>query len=811
MTQATQMATVAESSGGDVPVPSPNAVKRYNLAIMPSAKAKSSLLPPSGVKRPLDVEHSSADFTSSVVNPSDDFLLFPASGLDLARMTSKQLADSEEVFVHDLAELGFIARVLSMAFDSDVPLLERFKFLCIVSQNLDELFCNRPQKGALDPAMKFNDAVTAIVDRQHQCLLHEVLPELRTRGIEIVKFENLSACQQQALDLYFDEHLRPHMASPVLANLTEAPPLLQSHELYLLIVLEKPSDGTEHRAFLRVPVQRRLIPIDSSKHCFVTAENLCLANFSKLFPGMNLREAHPFRVTRNLRPEIDDTLCDGTSYVRLVLKECRRRRSAPATRLEVLDETPADVVNLLGSFLHLEEFEIFRLRGSLLDLKSCMPMAFVPVPALRETSHRPAVPVPFEGLFESLQTQPGAIFDIISERDVLVEYPEHSFKHSAVLFLEAAARDPQVRSIKTALYRAGSKSPVVDALLLAAKNGKKVTVFVELKASFEELRNQSYAQELYRGGCNVVCGIVSLKVHSKATLIVREKADGKFASFCNVSTGNYNADTAEVYTDVSLYTKREDVACDLHSVFSSLTDFPERINETYPVSPAHTAPTFVELARIDALKACDIKKLLVGPVSMLPTFVDLIRTEARNAREGKPARIACQMNGLTDKKITEELYDASEAGVQIDLIVRGVCRLRPGIPGKSENIRISSWVGPRLQHQRIFFFQNGGERRFFIGSADWRTRNLNGRVEVAVPVEDPAICKRLSKAFELAKDEKNVWKMGVNGRYYKTCSKPICHPVLAENSHRSRRRRVAVNCAKKAFTTEVKSRDKDMA
>lgn len=321
-----------------------------------------------------------------------------------------------------------------------------------------------------------------------------------------------------------------------------------------------------------------------------------------------------------------------------------------------------------------------------------------------------------------------------------MEYPEHAFEHSAVLFLPVVPRDPDVRNMKSALYRAGSKSLFVAALSRAAKNGKEVTVLVELKASFDEVPNCEYARALQLAGCTVMYGVAGLKVHCKAILVICQKVDGTFESFSNVSTGNYNAGTARLYTDFSLYTKRENVASDLRNVFNCLTGFGD--NKNY-------------------------KTLFVAPLCMLPTFLALIRIEARNAREGKPASITCQMNGLTDATITKELYDALQSGVKIDLIVRGTCRLRPGIPGRSDDIRVFSWLGTVLQHRRNFFFENAGDGRFFLGSADWRTRNLHARVEVIVPVEDPDICHRLYKAFDLIDDKKNVWQMSWDGRYYK--------------------------------------------
>lgn len=741
-----------------------------NLASSPDQDSSSA----SAVNRRVEVKLPTGQVMSTVVCPFDDRVHYSAGDCDLTEMTSEELAESEKVFSQDFAELSFISRILSMSLDPEVPLLERFKFLCIVAQNLDEHFSKRlgniinldpddlelfshKMRQRVRPKTQYEDnftiAVQTIVDRQYKCLEHDLLPELKTHGIEIVKYDEVPEHQQQALDSYFDTNLKPAL-TPIVLDPTHPFPLLQSHDLYIVAVLVKPLVELERHVLIRIPTKNRLVPIDTSKCRFVSAEDVCLANIGKICRGMILRKAYPFRVTRNIKLTIeDDTFGEIDYLLDYVIDECHRRRAAPATRMEVLENTPVAIVNLLTQNLGLDESDVYEVHSKLLDLGSCMTLAFVPAPALRETIREPVVPSPFKGLFERLQTKPGAIFDVISKKDVLVEYPKETFQNSAVLFLQAAARDPHVRSIKTALYRAGSKSPMVTALIRAAKNGKEVTVLVELKASFDEVQNSEYARDLQLAGCNVVYGLVGLKVHSKAILVVREQEDGTLATFSNVSTGNYNPGTAKLYTDVSLYTKRENVANELHDVFHSLTGYSDNSN---------------------------YKTLLVAPVSMLQTFVELIRNEARNAREGKPARIACQMNGLSDKTITKELYEASQAGVKIDLIVRGPCRLRPEIPGKSDNIRVFSWLGPFLQHRRIFFFQNGDKGRFFVGSADWRTRNLHDRVEVVVPIEDRAICKRLSKAFDLVNDEKNVWRMSWDGRYYKGVSKQNYPPVSAE-------------------------------
>lgn len=697
---------------------------------------------------------------SCIVCPFDDKVHY-APPIPLEEMSPEDLAESDLVFSTEFAELSFVCRVLCEAMDPSVPLLDRFKFICIVSFNLDEHFSKRlgymPKLDPRDfetaslnlrrqvrPQTRYEEELTtalrAIFERQHRCLNEEILPKLAAHSVEIVDHKKLTSIQAERMTVYFKERLRPGL-TPFVLDQTHPFPCVQSYVMYMCLNILNPNTNVQHNMIVRIPEGKRLIPIDDKETRFITVEDVCLANIGLVCHGMIVLRADAFRVTRNTKMTIEDSAFgEMNNMLDFVIDEVHRRRSAPATRLEVLTTMPESVITLLKHELCLDDTDVYVLDGPVLDLSSCISMAFVELPWLRHTIRDPVVPGPFKGLSDRLRTDPGAIFGVIRHRDVLAEYPVHNFENSIILFLHAAGRDPCVRTIKAVLYRCGSDSPIVAALIRAAKNGKEVSVLIELKASFDEVQNAEYARALQLAGCNVTYGIIGLKVHSKIMLVVREEPDGKLLSYINVSTGNFNAKTAKLYTDMSLYTCRVDASTDVLDIFNILTGY--------------SAKT-------------DFRTLLVAPVNMLERFVDLIRDEAANARLRKPSRIVCQVNGLSDKTLVKELYEASQAGVNIDLLVRGSCRLRPGIPGKSDNIRVFSWVGQVLQHRRVFYFEAGGPGKYFIGSADWRARNLNDRVEVVVPIEDPSIRKRLAKSFNIINDTKQIWRMASDGRYYK--------------------------------------------
>lgn len=737
------------------PFPANNAYQKVRI----SEGEKDHVDPEADLNRKVRVSTPNGSTFDTVVCPFHDTVHYDPD-VELEEYSAEQLSQSDIVFSKEFALLSVTCRVLSMALDPTVPLLDRFKFLCLVSFYLDEHFTKRlghiPKLDPRDlesatinlrkqvrPSTKYEEELTAAirttVEMQHTCLTQQLLPTLLHHGVEVVKGDRLTEEESKRMTEHFSENLLPEI-TPFTLDPTHPFPLLQSHEIYVYVNLYNPGQKCKKRMLFRVPSSERLIPLDDTRLRFVTAEDVCLANIHLLCQSMTVISSHVFRITRNTKISIDDQQFGDSNLLDFVIEEVHRRRQAPATRLEVLDTAPEKMVLFLMGKLHLEKSDVYAVHSPILDLTTCMSLAFVELPWLRQTMRDPVVPPAFKGLTDRLRTDPGAIFAVIRKKDVLVEYPKENFENSAILYLHAAARDPAVRSIKTVIYRGGSSSPIIAALVRAAKNGKEVSVVVELKASLDEVQNSDYARALQLAGCNVTYGVMGLKVHSKVMLVTRQEYDGNLLQYCNISTGNFNPKTAKLYTDLSLFTCRKEICRDVQDVFNSLTGYSWKT---------------------------DFNTLLVAPVNMLERFIGLIRTEAENAKAGKPARIVAQMNGLTDKMITRELYEASRAGVKIDLVIRGPCRLRPGIKDMSDNIRVYSWVGQLLQHQRIFYFAAGGEGKFLIGSADWRTRNLTSRVEVVVPVEDRGIRKRLAKMFDIIDDRKWIWRMSPDGRYYK--------------------------------------------
>jgi len=698
-----------------------------------------------------------------------------APEVDIETMSNRQLAMSKLIFSQEFGELSFNQRVLHAALDESVPLLMRFQFCCIVASNLDEHFAKRlgaiPKFGADDddapdtqkmratlrPRTEFEEhfaeAVRSVTRIQYKVLEKDILPKLKRHGLEFLRYRDLTEDQRDTMREYFRKKLFP-LITPLSVDQTHPFPLLQSHGIYLVVVVLNPETSKTRRLYFRIPnVKPRALPVDETRLKYISVEHICLANIDMICEGMELLKAYPFRVTRNVKLEIDDTsFGDSDNLLDFVWEEVHRRRSAPATRLEVTKTMPADMRVLIQKELYLDEIDVYIIPSNLLGLADFFSVSFAPLPDLQYRPHEPSVPKRLIGLEEKLHEDPGKIFTVIRKGDLLVDYPTMSFNQSSLLFLRAAARDPKVQAIKCVLYRGGPDSPLVASLIRAAKSGKEVSVLVELKASFDEVQNSTYARQLQDAGCNVSYGLVGLKTHSKIMAVVRAEENG-FRAYCQIATGNFNPSTAKIYTDLALFTCREDICLDVLDLFNALTGFSRKRR---------------------------YRRLLVAPVNMLDSFIQMIDREAENARKGLAARIIVQINGLTEVDVVSHLYAASQAGVRIDIICRGLCAIRPGLPGKSENIRVFSWIGRFLQHRRIFYFHNNGDEHFFIGSADLRNRNLNGRVEVVVPIDDEKIRRKLYKMliFFLT-DRENTWEMASDGRYYfrKACAIPDPAPA----------------------------------
>jgi polyphosphate kinase len=628
-----------------------------------------------------------------------------------------------------LCQLEFFRRVLEEATNKSTPLLERLKFLAVFSSNLDEFFMVRvsgikemlgiddlrPMPGELTPVEQLaaiRKRVLPLVEEHSNCLREEVIPELQANGLAIVPYKRLSKSEKEELSKYFMKNiflvLTPQSIDPA-----HPFPYISNRSLNIGLTVETdPSDtfagatiGEEMR-FVRIkvpPVVPRLVPVNDERTKFTLVEEVIEANIHALFPRMHLGKGHFFRVTRDADVEIrDDKAAD---LLRLIKESLRERRFGLPVRLEVSSSMPSEMIEYLISSLGIHIDDVYRIDGPL-DAPGLMELYSVDRLELKDRPLKPTV-LPALRKKES-------IFEAIKKQDQLLHHPYTSFQCVAD-FIHAAANDPKVLAIKMCLYRTGQNSPIPKALIEASERGKQVTAVVEIKARFDEENNIEWAQRLAESGVHVVYGLVDLKTHSKVTLVVRREDDG-LQTYTHIATGNYNPTTSKLYTDLGLLTNDSVIGDDATDLFNFLTGF--SMQKEY-------------------------SRLLIAPVNLRSRMLALIQRETDHALIGKPAHLIAKINRLTDLDIIEALYKASQAGVKIDLIVRGACMLRPGVPGLSPTIHVRSIVGRFLEHSRIFYFLNGGEEELYIGSADWMTRNLDRRVEVVTPVLSPHLKKYL--------------------------------------------------------------------
>jgi polyphosphate kinase len=652
----------------------------------------------------------------------------------------------------ELSWLDFNWRVLHMARDERTPLLERVRFLAITESNLDEFCAKRvgalkryreQEGGSVSPDGLYPDEQLRLIHRalavQHnamhnlwECCLQPLLMEA---GIDVVHYDDLTPEQQQEADQYFRANIYP-ILTPLGMDPGHPFPFISSQSLSAAVLLLDPARRTRHFARVKIPTQRqRWIPIGSPPR-YLPIERLVLRHIAELFPGMRIEGVHLFRVTRSVDIERDDE--EVEDLLQMISEELRVRRFAPVVRIEVEWSMPEEVRDLLRDELDLERAEVFPVEG-LLDLTGLFALADLPYPALRFEHWEPVTPARLAGVQGE---DPAAIFDAIKTGDILVHHPHESFTTTIVAFIEAAAADPRVLAIKQTLYRTSENSPVIRALIRAAEAGKQVAVLVEVTARLEEAKNIGWAQTLERAGVHVTYGIVGLKTHAKVVLVVREELDG-IRTYCHLGTGNYHVGTARLYTDLGLLTADQEIGRDVINVFHFLTGYaPEQ----------------------------RYSRLILAPRDLRGALEQLIHDEIASHREKGSGRIILKMNAIDDVAMIRCLYEASRAGVRIDLIVRGHTRLRPGVPGVSDNIRLISILGRFLEHDRIFYFHNGGDPRVFIGSADLRRRNLEERVETTVPITDPALEARLLGILLRAlADNRLAWELQANGHYRPPC------------------------------------------
>lgn len=665
-------------------------------------------------------------------------------------------------FDRELSWLDFNARVLEEALNPAHPLLERLKFLCIFSNNLDEFFMIHVpgirerinEETDLPPIPRevtarvsaIHDKLTPMLATQFKCF-QELLPQLAQYGIRVLTYDQLTAPQKLWLGQYFEREIFP-VLTPLALGPGHPFPYISNLSLSLAVIVHDPQTGQDNFARVKVPtrpVLPRLVPIAGEPWQFVLLEEVIAAHSDRLFPGMEVKACYPFRVTRNADLELREDAADD--LLEMIEEELSKRRFGEIERLELARAMPEEIRRtIIAELGQATEEEIYTIDGPL-NLADFFPLTTIDIPELRDPPFVPATPPALRGAVD--------LWTAIRQGDVLLHHPYQSFG-CVTDFLRRAADDPQVLTIKHTLYRTSGDSPILQALIDAADNGKQVACLVELKARFDEANNISWARQLEKSGVHVVYGLLGLKTHCKVTLVVRREEEG-LRRYLHVGTGNYNPRTAAVYTDVGLLTCAPDFGADATDLFNYLTGYSRQ--KRY-------------------------RKFLVAPITLRQRLQTLIEREMDQHTPENPGRIVAKMNALVDPALIKTLYCASQLGVQIDLIVRGMCCLRPGVPGLSENIRVVSIIGRFLEHSRIFAFHNGGEEEVYIGSADWMPRNLDRRVEVVVPVEDPAIRRILREEVlnVLLADNCQAWDLQPDGKYVRRRPQPGQHRFSAQQT-----------------------------
>ncbi len=628
--------------------------------------------------------------------------------------------------------IGFNSRVLSEARDKTLPLLERLKFLSITASNLDEFFMIRVASlkdmvhakytkkdiAGMTPQEQLNviaEKAHELVHQQYTTYNRSLLPLMKQCGLEVVtEHEKMTKKQKEYADKYFEENVYP-VLTPMAMDSSRPFPLIRNKALNIgALISKKEEKGKTEFATVQVPsVLPRIVRLPDGpegEKCVILLEELIERNIDKLFSNYDVVCAHPYRIMRNADLTIDED--DAADLLKEIQKQLKKRQWGEVIRLEIEDKMDPKLLKILKQEFEIKDDDIYKISGPL-DLTFLMKL--YGMEGMEEHRNKPYVPQPVPGMNEEED-----IFTQIRKGDILLHHPYMTFE-PVVQFVKQAAVDPDVLAIKQTLYRVSGNSPIVAALAQAAENGKQVSVLVELKARFDEENNINWAKMLEKAGCHVIYGLLGLKTHSKITLVVRKEEDG-IRRYVHLGTGNYNDSTAKLYTDCGILTCSEPIGEDATAVFNMLSGYsePKRWN-----------------------------RLVLAPLWMRDGFMRLIQRETRHAKNGEPARIVAKMNSLCDKGIIAALYEASAAGVEIDLIIRGICCLKTGIPKISENIRVRSIVGNFLEHARIFYFRNGGDEEFYMASADWMPRNLDKRVEILFPVEDAQLKEQVRHILDI--------------------------------------------------------------
>ncbi|MFJ9853690.1 RNA degradosome polyphosphate kinase [Streptomyces sp. NPDC101150] len=671
--------------------------------------------------------------------------------LDSYEETGVPGADGEELpsgrfLDRERSWLAFNERVLELAEDPATPLLERANFLAIFASNLDEFFMVRVaglkrriatgvatrSASGLQPREVLDLIWTRsreLMARHAACFQQDIAPELAEQGVHLIRWPELTEKEQARLFTLFRQQIFP-VLTPLAVDPAHPFPYISGLSLNLAVVVRNPVSGHDHFARVKVPPLLSRF-LEASPQRYVPIEDVIAAHLEELFPGMEVRAHHMFRVTRNEDLEVEED--DAENLLQALEKELMRRRFGPPVRLEVEESIDPGVLDLLVQELKVSEAEVYPLPGPL-DLTGLFGIGALDRPELKYPKF---VAGTHRDLAEVESATAPDIFAALRARDVLLHHPYDSFSTSVQAFLEQAAADPDVLAIKQTLYRtSGEDSPIVDALIDAAESGKQVLVLVEIKARFDEQANIKWARKLEESGCHVVYGLVGLKTHSKLSLVVRQEGE-MLRRYSHVGTGNYHPKTARLYEDLGLLTADPQVGADLSDLFNRLSGYSRR--ETY-------------------------RRLLVAPKSLRDGLIQRITKEVAHQRAGRPAYVRIKVNSMVDEAVIDALYRASQAGVPVDIWVRGICALRPGVAGLSENIRVRSILGRFLEHSRVFAFGNGGEPEVWLGSADMMHRNLDRRIEALVRVTDPAHRASLSRLLETGvSDTTSSWHLGPDG------------------------------------------------
>jgi polyphosphate kinase len=669
-------------------------------------------------------------------------------------------------FNRERSWVAFNKRVLSEGIDSRTSLLERAKFFAIFSTNLDEFFMVRVARvkkkfaeqmdiisdDGLSPEKQLQvirEALVPLVTMQHEFFENTLRPELHKHGVKILDYKSIDKKHQRYLKTYFQEKLFP-VLTPLAVDPAHPFPYISNLSLNLVVIVRDRDTKEKNFARVKVPnVLPRFVKIpETDDHTFVPLEQVIAHNLEALFPGMEILNYYPFRITRDAQLDIEEEEADD--LISALQEELRKQKFGSVVRMEIASDIPPEIRKELIEQLGITEADVYDIPG-LIGLGSLMAIAFLPMP---EHQDKPWKSVTHPRLKQGDEDGKN-IFDIISEGDFLVHHPYQSFTTTVQRFIEEAANDDNVLAIKQTLYRTSGDSPIVHALIRAAENGKQVAVLVELKARFDEANNILWARKLENAGVHVVYGFKNLKTHTKTALVVRQEGD-RLVRYVHIGTGNYNPKTARFYSDLGIFSCNDDLGADLTDLFNYLTGYSRQR---------------------------DYRKLLVAPVNMREKFLELINREIEHQKQGYPSYIIAKMNSLVDPEIISALYEASQVGVNIDLIIRGICCVRPKVKGLSDRIRVISVIGRFLEHSRIFYFSNGGEEQVYIGSADWMPRNLDARVEVITPVEEGSLVKELKQILEIIlADNRQAWDLKSDGTYIQRVPKDG-EPEMSSQKH----------------------------